>query len=375
MKYLICVYLFFIKQNQQQILFINIDTRKSIDMSTNSQDNTHIPSSTIHIGSDAANVTVNIHHHYGETSATSATQASARISETNTPSRLRSPSTPTPRYNEQRQTSNIPLRTTISSALSALPEGILSPVLQSVVQQALNGQQSSRDGQHSPIRTSERQNEQTDQGTTARTSNQREQNVAISFMMQPMAGRAVSLMDLFQQLTRDGDDSTSNNGISITELNRHTTIETYDSQNSLHDTCAVCRESFISGQPVRRIGRCGHVFHTTCMDRWLETHSTCPMCMQNIVPNEDDTGSNTETPSEHDRSPSQNRNIANPPIQSSIFSTNSSSNSTNVTESSGPVHNQVRRQQDDELLNSAMDELRFDHIEDVDNDDSSEHFV
>lgn len=352
-----------------------VDTDIFIGMSTNSQ--THTPTSTIHIGSDATHVTVHIHHHYqgSESSDTSTSLASERRSSTNVASGLRSPFTPTPRYNERRPSSERPLRATISSALSALPEGILSPTLQSVVAQALHGETTATGGQHLPIRTSERQQEQNDRDTTARPSNQREQNVAISFMMQPMAGRSVSLMDLFQQFTQDGDDANSNNGISMTELNRHTTIETYDSQNSRHDTCAVCRELFTPGQPVRRIGRCGHVFHTTCMDRWLETHSTCPLCMQHIVPNEDDSGSTTETPSEQNALSSHNQNSTTSPRQSSSMPTNPLSDRTNVTPSSGPVHSQAQRQPDDELLNSAIDELRIDHIEDVDTDDSREHFV
>ena len=345
-------------------------------MSTNRQ--THVPpASTIHIGSDATHVTVHIHNHYhgSEYSDTSTRLASERRSATHASSGVRSPFTPTPRYSGARPTSERPLHATISSALSALPEGILSPTLQSVVAQALHGETTATDGQHSPIRTSERHQQQTDSGTTSRPSNPREQNVAISFMMQPMAGRSVSLMDLFQRLTQDGDDSNSNNGISMTELNRHTSIETYDSQNSRHDTCAVCRESFTPGQPVRRIVRCGHVFHTTCMDRWLETHSTCPLCMQNIVPDEDESDSTTETPSEQNAQSSHNQNRSTSPRQSSTLPTNPLSDRTNVTPSSRTLHSQTPRQPDDELLNSAIDELRFDHIEDVDTDDSREHFV
>lgn len=356
-------------------------------MSTHNQEiHSSTPASNIHIGSDASHVTVHIHHHYHNAntsnldSDTSVNRTSERTSETTRPSRpfrFRSPTTPTPIYNERRQSSDIPLRSTISSALSALPEGILSPTLQSVIQQVLQRQHSSahvqpeQPRQHSPIRTSERQEQQ----DTPVTTNQREHNVAISFMMQPLAGRSVSLTDLFQQLTQDGNDPTSNNAMSIAELNHHTTIETYNSQNSLHDTCAVCREPFNSGQPVRRIVRCGHVFHTTCMDRWLESHSTCPLCMQTIVPpendNPDNNDSNIESPSVHREHTTQNR-TSSPPLEQSTLPTNPLTNVNNSTVIE-QVH--VRRPPDDELLNLAMDELTFDNDEDEDEDDSREHFV
>ena len=366
-------------------------------MSTNSQANTLAPASTIHIGSDARHVTVHIHNHYynGESHNTSenhtsertsdvnqssertsdvVNQSSERTSDVNEPFILHSPSTRTPRYNERRQSSEIPLNETISSALSALPEGILPPTLQSVVQQVLHRQHSSINGQHSPIRTSNRQQEQNTVDTTAR-SNQREQNVAISFMMQPVSGQSVSLMDLFQQLTQDGDDSNSNNGISITELNRHTSIETYDSQNSRHDTCAVCRESFTTGQPVRRIERCGHVFHTTCMDRWLESHSTCPLCMQTIIPTEDNNNeSNTESASVHSEHSTQTQNRTSSPLEQSTLPTNPLTNLNNGIHIREPGNISVQRLPDDEILNSAMDELTFDNDED-EGDDSCEQIV
>lgn len=40
------------------------------------------------------------------------------------------------------------------------------------------------------------------------------------------------------------------------------------------DPCSVCLEKLDSGEKLK----CGHVFHTACIDKWLERDSRCPMC-------------------------------------------------------------------------------------------------
>ncbi|XP_068344953.1 RING-H2 finger protein ATL65-like [Pyrus communis] len=56
------------------------------------------------------------------------------------------------------------------------------------------------------------------------------------------------------------------------------------------DTCAVCLCQLEMGDEVREMRNCCHVFHTECIDRWLEyndrhhhhhdedNHKTCPLC-------------------------------------------------------------------------------------------------
>ncbi|GJN06422.1 hypothetical protein PR202_ga24151 [Eleusine coracana subsp. coracana] len=42
--------------------------------------------------------------------------------------------------------------------------------------------------------------------------------------------------------------------------------------------CAVCLGDLDEGQTVRRIPECGHVFHRECIDVWLATNASCPVC-------------------------------------------------------------------------------------------------
>jgi hypothetical protein len=42
--------------------------------------------------------------------------------------------------------------------------------------------------------------------------------------------------------------------------------------------CSVCLEDVRCGEMVREVQACRHVFHVTCIDMWLHSHRTCPMC-------------------------------------------------------------------------------------------------
>ncbi|KAL6634142.1 hypothetical protein ACP70R_026813 [Stipagrostis hirtigluma subsp. patula] len=42
--------------------------------------------------------------------------------------------------------------------------------------------------------------------------------------------------------------------------------------------CAVCLAELEDGEEARFLPRCGHGFHAECVDKWLATHSTCPLC-------------------------------------------------------------------------------------------------
>ncbi|KQJ94243.1 RING-H2 finger protein ATL80 [Brachypodium distachyon] len=48
--------------------------------------------------------------------------------------------------------------------------------------------------------------------------------------------------------------------------------------------CSVCLEDVRGGEMVRRLSNCGHVFHVKCIDMWLHSHRTCPMCRCVIAP-------------------------------------------------------------------------------------------
>ncbi|KAL2925359.1 RING-H2 finger protein ATL57 [Bienertia sinuspersici] len=42
--------------------------------------------------------------------------------------------------------------------------------------------------------------------------------------------------------------------------------------------CAICLSEFEDREWIKEIPYCGHVFHVECIDTWLESHVTCPLC-------------------------------------------------------------------------------------------------
>ncbi|KAM5575534.1 RING-H2 finger protein ATL34 [Rosa sericea] len=48
--------------------------------------------------------------------------------------------------------------------------------------------------------------------------------------------------------------------------------------------CAVCLNEFQDDETLRLIPKCDHVFHPDCIDTWLISHSTCPVCRAYLVP-------------------------------------------------------------------------------------------
>ncbi|KAJ4975485.1 hypothetical protein NE237_000591 [Protea cynaroides] len=47
---------------------------------------------------------------------------------------------------------------------------------------------------------------------------------------------------------------------------------------NLNNECAVCLSNLEEGEMARVIPTCKHMFHLQCINMWLSSHSTCPIC-------------------------------------------------------------------------------------------------
>ncbi|CAD5119704.1 DgyrCDS8295 [Dimorphilus gyrociliatus] len=57
------------------------------------------------------------------------------------------------------------------------------------------------------------------------------------------------------------------------------------SKNSLSNAvCVICSDFYDDFTDIA-VAKCGHVFHTTCLEQWLERRRSCPHCRQNIPSN------------------------------------------------------------------------------------------
>lgn len=48
--------------------------------------------------------------------------------------------------------------------------------------------------------------------------------------------------------------------------------------------CSVCLSEFQENESLRLLPKCSHAFHLPCIDTWLKSHASCPLCRANIAP-------------------------------------------------------------------------------------------
>ncbi|KAM7477077.1 hypothetical protein LguiB_024320 [Lonicera macranthoides] len=58
--------------------------------------------------------------------------------------------------------------------------------------------------------------------------------------------------------------------------------------------CAVCLCEFEGEDKLRLLPKCSHAFHMECIDTWLLSHSTCPLCRASLIP--DFSANNSSSP-------------------------------------------------------------------------------
>ena len=63
----------------------------------------------------------------------------------------------------------------------------------------------------------------------------------------------------------------------------HTATQIYSQQADSETPCAVCQDSIVSNNIVRKLNGCGHAFHLSCIDTWFQRSSQCPTCRNNII--------------------------------------------------------------------------------------------
>lgn len=63
------------------------------------------------------------------------------------------------------------------------------------------------------------------------------------------------------------------------------TVCKYEKGNGLIEgtECAVCLSEFEENEALRLLPKCSHAFHLPCIDTWLKSHSSCPLCRALII--------------------------------------------------------------------------------------------
>ncbi|KAL6204393.1 hypothetical protein ACLB2K_021661 [Fragaria x ananassa] len=57
----------------------------------------------------------------------------------------------------------------------------------------------------------------------------------------------------------------------------------YKSEEQCFLECVICLSPFEDEEVGRRLSKCGHCFHVECIDMWLHSHTSCPICRAPVV--------------------------------------------------------------------------------------------
>ncbi|XP_052160509.1 RING-H2 finger protein ATL39-like [Oryza glaberrima] len=68
--------------------------------------------------------------------------------------------------------------------------------------------------------------------------------------------------------------------------------------------CSVCLGAVRGGEMVRRLPACKHLYHVECIDMWLASHATCPLCRTEVEPPPGD-GGGRPAPAADESSPTE----------------------------------------------------------------------
>ncbi|TKY49762.1 RING-H2 finger protein ATL51 [Spatholobus suberectus] len=86
------------------------------------------------------------------------------------------------------------------------------------------------------------------------------------------------------QVSSSSSSSSSNSGLDEA-LIKSITVCKYNKVGGVVEghECSVCLSEFEENERLRLLPRCNHAFHLPCIDAWLKSHATCPLCRSTIT--------------------------------------------------------------------------------------------
>ncbi|KAI3521790.1 hypothetical protein L1887_11264 [Cichorium endivia] len=81
----------------------------------------------------------------------------------------------------------------------------------------------------------------------------------------------------------DLNDEVAYKGLSEESLTRLPWHEFSDESKPIQSVCCtICLQDMKVGEIARSLPHCQHMFHMTCVDKWLTRHGSCPICRQRV---------------------------------------------------------------------------------------------
>uniref|UniRef100_A0A1J3IXR0 RING-type E3 ubiquitin transferase n=3 Tax=Noccaea caerulescens TaxID=107243 RepID=A0A1J3IXR0_NOCCA len=103
-------------------------------------------------------------------------------------------------------------------------------------------------------------------------------------------GRSEIILDVNSPESQDQDDPfavvSSNAGLDDALVKKigHFKFKKHQNGIKINGTdCSICLGEFNEDESLRLLPKCNHTFHVVCIDRWLKSHSNCPLCRAKII--------------------------------------------------------------------------------------------
>ncbi|KAH9309757.1 hypothetical protein KI387_037668, partial [Taxus chinensis] len=92
----------------------------------------------------------------------------------------------------------------------------------------------------------------------------------------PASNRVANTGDDLLTMVTTGLDKESMNALPVFEYKPENLKEGLE--------CPVCLTEFEKNEKLRALPNCNHRFHTECINMWLHSHITCPLCRTKVIP-------------------------------------------------------------------------------------------
>lgn len=84
------------------------------------------------------------------------------------------------------------------------------------------------------------------------------------------------------EVVGDRDERTSDTSVTMLTSGSSLMLVPPESVNSENETCAICRNTYVETDIIRKLNSCEHFFHARCVEEWFRNHSNCPVCRTHL---------------------------------------------------------------------------------------------
>lgn len=83
------------------------------------------------------------------------------------------------------------------------------------------------------------------------------------------------------QFQSQGLDFSVTRSLPVTQFKKKDEAEAAEHSQSNAD-CSICLGEFEEGEWLKKLPKCSHEFHISCIDTWFVSHSNCPLCRSQV---------------------------------------------------------------------------------------------